>query len=46
VIVDHDSGRLIWAAPGRDKKTLNTFFDTLGKSRSAKLKEGSSDGAD
>ncbi len=46
VIVDHDSGRLIWAAPGRDKKTLNTFFDVLGKSRSAMLKEVSADGAD
>jgi transposase len=46
VIVDHDSGRLIWAAPGRDKKTVNTFFDTLGKSRSAKLTEVSADGVD
>ena len=46
VIVDHDSGRLIWAAPGRDKKTLNKFFDVLGKSRSAMLKEVSADGAD
>lgn len=46
VIVDHDSGRLIWAAPGRDKKTLNKFFDALGKSRSAMLKEVSADGAD
>ena len=46
VIVDHDSGRLIWAAPGRDKKTLNKFFDLLGKSRSAMLTEVSADGAD
>jgi len=46
VIVDHDSGRLIWAAPGRDKKTLNKFFDLLGKSRSAMLREVSADGAD
>jgi len=46
VIVDHDSGRLIWAAPGRDKKTLNKFFDALGKSRSAMLKEVSADGAE
>ena len=45
VIVDHDSGRLIWAAPGRDKKTLNKFFDALGKSRSAMLREVSADGA-
>ena len=46
VIVDHDSGRLIWAAPGRDKATLNRFFDALGKSRCAKLREVSADGAE
>ena len=22
VVVDHDTGRLVWAAPGRDKLTL------------------------
>ncbi|MPY92141.1 MAG: ISL3 family transposase [Acidimicrobiia bacterium] len=26
VVVDHDSGRLIWAAPGRDKATLEASF--------------------
>jgi transposase len=46
VIVDHDSGRLIWAAPGRDKATLSKFFDALGKSRSAMLREVSADGAE
>ncbi|MGH7692354.1 MAG: ISL3 family transposase [Candidatus Dormibacteria bacterium] len=46
VIVDHDSGRLVWAAPGRDKATLNGFFDTLGKAGSARLKEVSADGAE
>ena len=46
VIVDHDTGRLIWAAPGRDKKTLNTFFDALGKSGCASLREVSADGAE
>ena len=30
VVVDHDSGRLVWAAPGRDKATLDSFFDALG----------------
>ena len=29
VVVDHDSGRLVWAAPGRDKATLDGFFDAL-----------------
>ena len=32
VVVDHDSGRLVWAAPGRDKATLNSFFDALAAS--------------
>ena len=27
VVVDHDTGRLVWAAPGRDKATLHRFFD-------------------
>ena len=30
IVVDHDSGRLVWAAAGRDKKTLRRFFDALG----------------
>ena len=46
VIVDHETGRLIWAAPGRDKATLNRFFDALGKSRCARLTEVSADGAE
>jgi Transposase len=29
-VVDHDTGRLVWAAPGRDKATLGGFFDLLG----------------
>jgi transposase len=29
VVVDHDSGRLVWAAPGRDRATLGAFFDAL-----------------
>jgi transposase len=32
VVVDHDSGRLVWAAEGRDKKTVLAFFDQLGPS--------------
>src|SRR3990172_7299522 len=30
VVVDHKRRRLVWAAPGRDTKTLSTFFDRLG----------------
>jgi transposase len=33
VVIDHDSGRLVWAAPGRDKATLAAFFDALGAER-------------
>ncbi len=46
VVVDHDSGRLVWAAAGRDKDTLNMFFDVLGAERSAQITHVSADGAD
>ncbi len=46
VVVDHDSGRLVWAAPGRDKATLNLFFDALGADRGAQITHVSADGAD
>jgi transposase len=31
VVVDHDSDRLAWAAAGRDRKTVEAFFDELGE---------------
>jgi transposase len=46
IVVDHDSGKLVWAAPGRDKATLHTFFDALGEQRTAALTHVSADGAD
>lgn len=46
VVVDHDSGRLVWAAPGRDEKTLRSFFDALGADRSAQITHVSADAAD
>ncbi len=33
VVVDHDTGRLVWAAAGRDRKTVERFFDALGEER-------------
>jgi transposase len=45
IVVDHDSGRLVWAAVGRDKKTLNKFFDLVGDDRCAKIRLVSADGA-
>ncbi len=32
VVIDHDSGRLVWAAPGRDRRTVEAFLDALGPS--------------
>ena len=46
VVVDHDTRRLIWAAPGRDKATLNSFFDQLGEKRAAAITHVSADSAD
>ena len=45
VVVDHDSGRLVWAAVGRDEKTLRTFFDELGEERCAAITLVSADAA-
>jgi transposase len=43
VVVDHDSGRLVWAAAGRDEATLHRFFDDLGEERAALLSDISAD---
>jgi len=46
VVVDHHSGRLVWAAPGRDKETLSQFFELLGPERSARIALVSADAAE
>ena len=46
IAVDHDSGRLVWAAVGRDKSTLNGFFDLLGDERCKEIRLVSADGAE
>jgi transposase len=46
VVIDHDSGRLVWAAAGRDMATLQTFFDRLGPERCARITHVSADGAE
>jgi transposase len=43
VVVDHDSGRLVWAAPGRDAATLGRFFERLGKEGCAAISLVSAD---
>jgi len=45
VVVDHDTGRLVWAAAGHDKKTLGGFFDELGEARCATIGLVSADAA-
>lgn len=46
VVVDHDTGRLVWAAEGHDRKTLQQFFDLLGPQRCAKIRLVSADAAE
>ena len=46
VVADHDAGRIIWAAEGRNKETLAKFFDDLGEARAGLLTHVSADGAD
>ena len=46
VVVDHDTGRLVWAAEGHDRKTLQKFFDLLGLERCAKIRLVSADAAE
>lgn len=46
VAVDHDTGRLVWAGPGRSETALNVFFDELGEERAAELTHVSADMAD
>jgi transposase len=45
IVVDHDTGRVVWAAAGRNAATLSTFFDELGPERTAALTHVSADAA-
>jgi len=46
IAVDHDTGRLIWAAVGKTKATLETFFDLLGEQRCQQIRLVSADAAE
>ena len=46
VVVDHDTGRLGWAANGRDADTVRRFFAELGEERCAKIEKVSCDGVE
>jgi transposase len=43
VVVDHHTGRLVWAAPGRDRQTVLAFFDQLGEARCEQIELVSAD---
>ncbi|UQX12748.1 ISL3 family transposase [Candidatus Mycobacterium methanotrophicum] len=45
-VIDHTTGRLVWAAEGRNQDTLGRFFDQLGAQRCAALTHVSCDGAE
>ena len=45
VAVDHDSSRLGWAAPRRDRVTVRAFFDALGPERIAAIEVVTADAA-
>lgn len=45
VVIDHDTGRLLWADKGHDEKTLKRFFRALGKAGCAAIKLVSADAA-
>jgi transposase len=46
VVIDHDTRRLVWAAPGRDRATLTQFFERLGPERAARIVLVSADAAE
>lgn len=46
VVCDHFTGRVIWAAKGRNKDTVAAFFDALGEDRCRQLGFVSADGAE
>jgi transposase len=43
VVVDHHTGRLVWAAAGRDRRTVLAFFDALGEERCKQIELISAD---
>jgi transposase len=43
VVVDHHTGRLVWAAAGRDRRTVLAFFDALGDERCKQIELISAD---
>ncbi len=46
VVVDHHTGRLVWAHAGRDRKTVEKFLDLLGTERCEQIELVSCDDAE
>lgn len=46
IVCDHFTGRVIWAAEGRSKAVVASFFDQLGTERTAQLGFVTCDGAE
>ncbi len=45
VVIDHDTGRLVWAGQGQTKATLQGFFDLLGPKRCTEITHVTADSA-
>ena len=45
VVVNHDTGRVVWAAPGHGKEVLAKFFEQLSEEQRAAIRLVSADGA-
>jgi transposase len=45
IVVDHDSGRVVWARRGRDEATVDAFLDELGEEGCQRIELVSADAA-
>lgn len=43
LVVNHDSGKVVWGGEGKNAKTLDGFFDELGAARSSQIEAVSMD---
>lgn len=43
VVGDHDKGRVVWVARGRESASLSSFYDTIGPARRKRIKAVSMD---
>jgi transposase len=43
IVADHDTGRVVWVAKGRNRAALNSFFEALGEERCSQVRAISMD---